>query len=53
MSGLLLGRLLGDSKSWYSDDIYLLTTKVIKDYADLYVKIDGILLKIGGKGKTS
>jgi hypothetical protein len=49
----LLSRLLEDSKSWYSDDIYLLTAKVIKDCADLYVKIDGILLKIGGKGKTS
>jgi len=49
----LLSRLLEDSKSWYSDDIYLLTAKVIKDCADLYVKIDGILSKLGGKGKAS
>jgi hypothetical protein len=49
----LLNRLLEDSKSWYSDDIYLLTARVIKDCADLYVKIDGILSKLGGKAKTS
>jgi hypothetical protein len=49
----LLSRLLEDSKSWYSDDIYLLTAKVIKDCADLYVKIDGILPKLGGKGKAT
>lgn len=49
----LLSRLLEDSKSWYSDDIYLLTAKVIKDCADLYIKIDEILSKIVGKGKTS
>jgi len=49
----LLSRLLEDSKSWYSDDIYLLTAKVIKDCADLYVRIDGILSNLGSKGKAS
>jgi hypothetical protein len=49
----LLSRLLEDSKSWYSDDIYLLTAKVIKDCADLYVKIDRILSNLGSKGKAS
>jgi hypothetical protein len=49
----LLCRLLEDSKSWYSDDIYLLTAKVIKDCADLYVKIDRILSNLGSKGKAS
>lgn len=50
---ILLSRLLEDSKSWYSDDVYLLTAKVIKDCADLYVKIDGILSKLGSRGKAS
>lgn len=49
----LLSRLLEDSKSWYSDDIYLLTAKIIKDCADLYVKIDKILEKLGGNGKRA
>ncbi|CZR50235.1 uncharacterized protein PAC_00107 [Phialocephala subalpina] len=49
----LLSRLLEDSKSWYSDDIYLLTAKIIKDCADLYVKIDKILEKLGGNGKRT
>ena len=45
--------ILEDSKSWYSDDIYLLTAKIIKDCAELYVKIDKILLKLGGNGKST
>lgn len=49
----LLSRLLEDSKSWYSDDIYLLTAKIIKDCAELYVKIDKILVKLGGNGKST
>jgi hypothetical protein len=49
----LLSRLLEDSKSWYSDDIYLLTAKIIRDCAGLYVKIDKILDKLGGKGKST
>lgn len=49
----LLSRLLEDSKSWYSDDIYLLTAKIIKDCAELYAKIDKILLKLGSNGKST
>lgn len=49
----LLSRLLEDSKSWYSDDIYLLTAKIIKDCAELYVKTDKVLSKLGGNGKSS
>jgi hypothetical protein len=49
----LLSRLLEDSKSWYSDDVYLLTAKVIKDCAELYVKIDKILIKLSGNGKSN
>lgn len=49
----LLSRLLEDSKSWYSDDVYLLTAKIIKDCADLYEKIDKILVKLGGNGKNT
>lgn len=49
----LLSRLLEDSKAWYSDDIYLLTAKIIKDCAELYVKIDKILVKLGGNGKST
>ena len=48
----LLSRLLEDSKSWYSDDVYLLTAKIIKDCAELYVKIDKILIKLGGNGQN-
>lgn len=47
----LLSRLLEDSKAWYSDDVYLLTAKIIRDCADLYGKIDKVLLKAGGNGK--
>jgi hypothetical protein len=50
---ILLSRLLEDSKSWYSDDIYLLTAKIIKDCAELYVKIDKILVELGGNGKST
>lgn len=49
----LLSRLLEDSKSWYSDDIYLLTAKIIKDCAELYVKIDKVLAKVGGDGTSN
>lgn len=49
----LLSRLLEDSKSWYSDDVYLLTAKIIKDCAELYVKIDTVLAKLGGNGKSN
>lgn len=49
----LLSRLLEDNKLWYSDDIYLLTAKIIKDCAELYVKIDKILVKLGGNGKST
>ncbi|KAN0122065.1 hypothetical protein V8E51_000391 [Hyaloscypha variabilis] len=49
----ILSRLLEDSKSWYSDDIYLLTARVIKDCAELYVKIDKILFKLGSNGKST
>ena len=49
----LLSRLLEDSKAWYSDDIYLLTAKIIRDCAELYVKIDKILVKLGGNGKST
>lgn len=49
----LLSRLLEDSKSWYSDDIYLLTAKIIKDCAELYVKIEKILAKLGANGKNN
>jgi hypothetical protein len=31
----MLSRLLEDSKSWYSDDIYLLTARIIKDCTEL------------------
>jgi hypothetical protein len=49
----LLSRLLEDSKAWYADDVYLLTAKIIKDCAELYVKIDKILVKLGGNGKSN
>ncbi|RDL41867.1 uncharacterized protein BP5553_01846 [Venustampulla echinocandica] len=49
----LLSRLLEDSKCWYSDDIYLLTAKIIKDCSELYVKIDKVLVKLGGHGKST
>jgi len=49
----LLSRLLEDSKSWYSDHIYLLTAKIIKDCAELYVKIDKILVKLSGNRKSN
>src|SRR5438045_7604765 len=48
----LLSRQLEDSKSWYSDEIYFLMAKVIKDSADLYGKIDAILVKLAGPGKA-
>lgn len=44
----VLSRLLDDNKSWYSDDVYLLTAKIIKDCADLYIKIDKMLRKLSG-----
>lgn len=49
----LLSRLLEDSKSWYSDDVYLLTAKIIKDCADLYAKIDKVLGKLTRNGKSN
>jgi hypothetical protein len=49
----ILSRLLEDSKSWYSDDIYLLTARIIRDCAELYVKIDKILTKLGSNGKSA
>ena len=49
----LLSRLLEDSKAWYSDDVYLLTAKIIKDCADLYIKIDKVLVKLAGTGKSN
>ncbi|CAG8978958.1 hypothetical protein HYALB_00012411 [Hymenoscyphus albidus] len=49
----LLSRLLEDSKSWYSDDVYLLTAKIIRDCAEMYEKIDKILVKLGSNGKNS
>jgi len=49
----LLSRLLEDSKLWYSDDVYLLTTKIIKDCADLYIKIDKVLRKLARNGKSN
>lgn len=49
----LLSRLLEDSKSWYTDDIYLLTAKIIKDCSELYLKIDKVLIKLGGNGKST
>lgn len=49
----LLSRLLEDSKCWYSDDIYLLTAKVIQDCTELYVKIDKVLVKLGYYGKSN
>lgn len=49
----ILSRLLEDSKSWYSDDIYLLTARIIKDCAELYAKIDKILVKLGSNGKST
>lgn len=49
----LLSRLLEDSISSYSDDIYLLTAKIIKDCAEIYVKIDKVLVKSGEKAKRT
>jgi hypothetical protein len=49
----ILSRLLEDSKSWYSDDVYLLTARIIRDCAELYVKIDKILAKLGSNGKST
>ena len=48
----ILSRLLEDNKSWYCDEIYLLTAKIIKDCVSLYEKIDAILVKLQGGGKT-
>jgi len=47
----ILSRLL--SKSWYSDGIYLLTARIIKDCTELYVKIDKILANLGSNGKST
>jgi hypothetical protein len=44
----ILSRLLDDNKSRYSDDVYLLTAKIIKDCAELYIKIDRVLRKLSG-----
>ena len=44
----ILSRLLEDNKSRYSDDVYLMTARIIKDSADLYIKIDKFLRKLGG-----
>lgn len=49
----LLSRLLEESKAWYSDEIYMLTAKIIKDCAALYLKIDKMLVKLGGNGQNS
>ena len=49
----LLSRLLEDSKSWYIDSVYLLTARIIKDCTELYIKIDNILAKLGGNGKSN
>lgn len=49
----ILSRLLEDSKSWYSDDVYLLTARIIRDCAKLYVKIDKILGKLVNNGKST
>ncbi|KAI9048340.1 hypothetical protein LZ554_008132 [Drepanopeziza brunnea f. sp. 'monogermtubi'] len=49
----LLSRLLEGSRTWQSNDIYDLTTKIIKDCAELYIKIDKILAKLGAHGKSS
>ncbi|KAG9237494.1 hypothetical protein BJ875DRAFT_453600 [Amylocarpus encephaloides] len=49
----ILSRLLEDSKSWYSDDIYLLTAKIIKECAELYEEIDKVLSRLGANGKTT
>lgn len=48
----ILSRQLEDSKSHYSDEVYLLTSKIIKDCAKLYDKIEKVLVKLGSKGKT-
>lgn len=50
----LLSRLLEDGhseggKSRYSDAIYLLTSKIIEDCADIYVKIDRLMEKLKKK----
>ncbi len=47
---IILSRLVDDSKSWYSDDVYLLTARMIRDYDELYVKIDKILTKLVSNG---
>jgi hypothetical protein len=49
---MLLSRLLEDNKSWYCDEIYLLTARIIRDCISLYEKIDAILMKLEGGGKT-
>ena len=45
-----LSRILEDAKSFYSDDVYSLTAKIIQDCAELYLKIDNVLKK-HGRGK--
>jgi len=49
----VLSRMLEDSKSCYTDEIYLMTAKIIKDCADLYVKVDNILKKLSRRGSNS
>jgi hypothetical protein len=49
---MILSRQLEGSKSRYTDEVYLLTGKIIKDCANLYDKIEKVLVKLGSKGKT-
>lgn len=46
----IFSRLLGDSESFYSDDIYLCAAKIMRDASNLYVKIQRLVGKLGRGG---
>lgn len=48
----VLHRLLDDSKGMYTDDVYLLTSQIIQDCANLYGKISALLTKLGSVDKS-
>ncbi|EPE26176.1 hypothetical protein GLAREA_02088 [Glarea lozoyensis ATCC 20868] len=48
-----LSKLLNDSRSWFSDEIRHLTTKIIQKCSKLYEQIDKMLIKLGSKEKST
>lgn len=46
----IFSRLLEDSESFYSDDIYLCAAKIMRDASNLYVKVQRLVGKLGKGG---